>query len=64
MKNNIIVYILIITGGILSSCESWLDVTPPSQIREEAQFSSVSGFQQALIGCYISMADEMLLEEH
>ncbi len=60
MKKNIIVYILIITGGILSSCESWLDVTPPSQIREEAQFSSVSGFQQALIGCYISMADEML----
>lgn len=60
MKKNIIVYILIITGGILSSCESWLDVTPPSQIREEAQFSSVSGFQQALIGCYISMTDDML----
>lgn len=53
--------ILILTAGILLySCSDWLDVTPPSQIREEKQFSTVEGFQQALIGCYIGMTDEYL----
>lgn len=60
MKNNIIKIFIISIGLILSSCSDWLDVTPPSQIREEAQFNSVEGFQQALIGCYIGMTDEML----
>ncbi len=60
MKNNIIKIFALSIGLVLSSCNSWLDVTPPSQIREEAQFSSVDGFQQALIGCYIGMTDEML----
>ena len=60
MKNNIIKVFIISVGLLLSSCSDWLDVTPPSQIREEAQFSSVEGFQQALIGCYIGMTDELL----
>lgn len=60
MKNSIIKIFIISIGLVLSSCSDWLDVTPPSQIREEAQFNSVEGFQQALIGCYIGMTDEML----
>lgn len=60
MKNNII-KIFILTIAIASaSCNKWLDVTPPSQIREEAQFNSVDGFQQALTGCYIAMTDDLL----
>lgn len=60
MKKNIIRILIISTGILLTSCKSWLDVTPPSQIREEQQFSTVEGFQQALIGCYMGMTDEML----
>ena len=45
---------------LLMSCSDWLDVTPPSQIREEDQFSTVEGFQQVLIGCYIGMTNELL----
>jgi len=60
MKNNIIKVFIISVGLLLSSCSDWLDVTPPSQIREEAQFNSVEGFQQALIGCYIGMTNELL----
>ncbi len=60
MKNNII-KIFILTAALASaSCNKWLDVTPPSQIREEAQFNSVDGFQQALTGCYIGMTDDLL----
>jgi len=60
MKKNIIKIFVLASSLVLASCNSWLDVTPPSQIREEAQFSSVEGFQQALIGCYIGMTDDML----
>jgi hypothetical protein len=60
MKNNIIIILGISVSLALTSCKEWLDVTPPSQIREEAQFNSVEGFQQALTGCYIAMTDEML----
>ena len=39
------------------ACDSWLDTTPPSQVPEEDQFDNEFGFRQALIGCYIGMAD-------
>ena len=39
------------------ACDSWLDTTPPSQVPEEDQFDDEFGFRQALIGCYIGMAD-------
>lgn len=56
MKNLIIKYLL---GFVLlfSSCEDWLNKLPESQVREDAQFNSEMGFQQALIGCYIGLAD-------
>ena len=60
MKKNILYTIILSIGFILSSCSSWLDVTPPSQIREEDQFKTVEGFQQVLTGCYIGLTDEML----
>lgn len=51
---------IVLSGLSLQSCNSWLDVTPPSQIREEDQFKTVEGFQQALIGCYLGMTDDQL----
>lgn len=60
MKKNIIKTVVLALSLVLTSCSSWLDVTPPSQIREEAQFNSVEGFQQVLIGCYMGMTDDML----
>lgn len=40
-----------------TSCEKWLDKTPASEVRAEELFSNAYGFQQALTGCYIGMAD-------
>lgn len=39
----------------LSSCEKWLDATPPSEMRAEQHYNNVLGFQQTLTGCYIAM---------
>src|SRR3989339_1266375 len=57
---NIIKTAILSLSLLLGSCSEWLDVTPPSQIREEAQFSSIDGFQQALVGCYIAMTSDSL----
>lgn len=60
MKKYIKTLLVLSLAISFTSCKDWLDVTPPSQIREEAQFNSVEGFQQALIGCYIGLTDDML----
>ncbi|WP_299702713.1 RagB/SusD family nutrient uptake outer membrane protein [uncultured Pontibacter sp.] len=39
-----------------TACQEWLDVTPSAQIRQEEQFKTETGFKDALIGTYISMA--------
>jgi hypothetical protein len=46
--------------AIFPACESWLDATAASEVREENQFSMPTGFEQALIGCYIAMNEDML----
>jgi hypothetical protein len=56
-------YILLIYGLVIlsfTSCNDWFDVTSGSEIREEDHYSSATGFQQSLIGCYLGMADETL----
>jgi hypothetical protein len=60
MKTHKITILFLAATLTFSSCSKWLDVTPPSQIREEDQFSTVEGFQQALIGCYIGMTNTSL----
>ncbi len=60
MKKYIFIIIVLSLTIIPTSCNRWLDVTPPSQVREEKQFNSADGFQQALIGCYIGMTDDVL----
>lgn len=55
-------YILILLTSVvtLSSCSDWFDVTSGSEIREKDHYSTLAGFQQSLIGCYISMTDNIL----
>ncbi len=60
MKKKILYISILVTLLLPASCNKWLDVTPPSQVREEDQFNTVEGFQQALIGCYIGMTDDIL----
>lgn len=45
---------------LMSSCSDWLNAVPSSQVRNDDQFSSEEGFQQALIGCYIGLTKESL----
>ena len=64
MKNNI-QYILLTVAALASvSCEKWLDVTPPSEIRAEDHYSSAEGFQQTLVGCYLAMNQSELYGEN
>lgn len=64
MKNSI-KYLLLSAAALAAvSCESWLDVTPPSEIRAEAHYSSAEGFQQTLIGCYLAMGKTDLYGEN
>lgn len=57
MKTIIINILLCAMLCTMVACDSWLDTTPPSQVPEEDQFDDEFGFRQALIGCYIGMAD-------
>ncbi|MDR2130170.1 MAG: RagB/SusD family nutrient uptake outer membrane protein [Odoribacteraceae bacterium] len=51
---------LALASILFTACEEWLDVAPSSQVREEEQFQSEAGFQQALLGCYIGMTSDTL----
>ena len=50
MKKYIYIILIYMTSLIASSCSDWFDVTAPSEIRKDDHFSSVTGFQQSLIG--------------
>lgn len=42
------------------SCNSWFDVNPKTEVKNDELFSSASGFRSALIGVYTSMAQREL----
>jgi len=52
--------ILSLLSLICTSCNNWFDVTAASEIREKDHYSTVTGFQQSLIGCYIDMTNDKL----
>lgn len=60
MKKNIYTTFICLASIIITSCSDWFDVTAPSEIRDKDHFSSITGFQQSLIGCYIGMTDDAL----
>lgn len=45
---------------ILPSCESWLDVSPKSEVKESDIFAKESGFKTVLLGQYINMTSTSL----
>ena len=47
----------------MTSCNSWLDVRPDTEQKDHDQFSTVDGFFDALIGCYMSLASTSLYGE-
>lgn len=55
MKKFIYILFISVSSLLTTSCSDWFDVTSPSEIRKDDHFSSVTGFQQSLIGCYIAM---------
>lgn len=46
-----------------TSCNDWLDVKPDTEQKEEDQFSTYQGFQDALIGCYMSLGNQDIYGE-
>lgn len=55
---NIKKYICVLVGllTLLTSCESWFDVDPRTEIKEKDLFKNENGFFDALIGVYSIMA--------
>ena len=58
--NKIIISALVFVGFIATSCESWLDVSPRSEVKAEDLFSQESGYRDALFGVYTSMSKSNL----
>jgi hypothetical protein len=42
----------------LSSCKKWLDVEPKTDLKQAELFSTEQGFNEAMIGAYVSMTKE------
>lgn len=62
MKNRII-YVIIATFLVTTSCNKWLDIKPKTQIDREDMFSTELGFKDALVGCYMGLKDKDLYGE-
>lgn len=59
-----IIYTFLITIVLLlSSCSGWLDVNPQTEIKAEKLYEDEYGFQTALTGAYILMAEKPLYGE-
>ena len=56
MCKKIYIYLALVISIINVSCDDWLDVSSDTEIKENEQFNSQTGFEEALTGCYIKMA--------
>ena len=54
------IYLLLLLGLLVSSCNDWLDVKPRTQVRNDEMYDSYKGFKDALTACYIKMNDRKL----
>ncbi|MRG43776.1 RagB/SusD family nutrient uptake outer membrane protein [Chitinophaga sp. SYP-B3965] len=57
MKKYIVSIIII---GTLASCSKWLDVTPQSEVSQDALFSTEDGFKEAINGLYSKSVKEQV----
>ena len=60
MKTMKYITVLILSLVVLASCESWLDVSPAAEIKEDSQFSNEQGFKDALYGAYTRVTSDKL----
>jgi len=60
MKKNIIYSLSLFLLLSLSACNQWLEVEPKTEIKSDKMFENETGFRDALIGCYMMMADSTL----
>ncbi len=51
----ILLYTLIVTSVVFTSCNKWLDVKPAGQVTTPDLFSTYGGFCSALNGCYFKL---------
>lgn len=51
------IILILAVAFCLASCNDWLDVRPDTEQKDYDQFSSATGFFDALTGCYMTMAD-------
>ncbi len=52
---NILKYTLIAISFLVSSCQSWIEITPTDRLTEDMVFSNKEGFKKALNGVYIEL---------
>ncbi|MEO9020958.1 MAG: RagB/SusD family nutrient uptake outer membrane protein [Ginsengibacter sp.] len=56
----ILLKIILISSVILYSCNKWVTVEPENEVTKEVLFNSPSGFENALNGIYLNLADQAL----
>ncbi len=56
----ILIYSMMALSLMTTSCEKFLDVKPQSQIPTEDIFKQETGYEDALIGCYVKMTTDEL----
>ena len=59
-KNMRQISILILTIGLLTSCNDWLDIEPKTEVDEAKLFKKAEGYSQALNGIYLNMTKNEL----
>lgn len=52
--------LLLLLGGILTGCDSYLDINPKGKLDEDKMFENVQGFRDAMYGVYGTMASTNL----
>lgn len=60
MKQKKYGFLPIVLLGVLtlSSCKKWLDVQPKTEMKQEELFATQQGFNEALVGAYVTMTSE------
>ena len=57
MKRQRYIYItVLLVAAAVSSCQSWFDISPKSELKADDLLKNEQGYRDALIGCYALMA--------
>jgi len=64
MKNLTYTSLIICLLGVFTSCSKWLEVQPEDRFTEEQIFANAQGFEEAINGVYLKMANNNLYGYH